>query len=778
MFNVIISILISFIVTIIVILILLLFINDNIIYENFNTPRYRGVNYLAFYDKLLKGLYWKFINGYFWDNVRWLGDSEPQGGWDWWMTSPWNDNRWHIPWWWGGGPKQGTHWYNSWPGTSGRVLDLCNWGIVKGTRTTRGHPKPHDDRWEFYSLEWTGYFYSDVGGRWQFATASDDASYVWVGRKAMYNYSNGNATVNNGGLHGRRWAQGGETLNADTFNPIRIQFGENGGGDNFDFWYARPGHGWTCSQNEEVFYSDANQREWTLINLLMNKNPILTPNTAVIGNRITAKPLTAAEKTNLLSVLTSSINKAIKEEENNLSGDLRYQKNIQLIASLKQFNESTAANIINLNKQETAIKNDISALNARKKQLEERLQQLENDPAFREARDIARQNAELRKTNEELQATIDELNVKTRQLEVIRRKLQEAIWNERQKIESAEAGTIVSYSKKVKLTDEEYKFTDKNTKFVLRSLINSLDYELDQHTKIIKTNPNNIVFSSRNTSTNNKDNFNIIIGVNLFNLQTGLYDTTNNLSAREKFSVNTDDSTKNTLQLTNSGNFINGLKVTIKIIGDSNNNFRLFKYAFTVSNNNKNDANLNGAPGEWKLYSKNNNRNGPITYSLIDSSTTRLSKNSYQKYYTGRQNTYVKFLDNPSPPTTEYVFIFTSLVSGSNVTKLDLYDLVNKGFNIKLYGAEFSVVLESQSEGYPIEYLTSVKSIVINDDSLYLQKEKPSNLESLSNKNSKTVDQSKNAGFKNANELSKKENNNLKKDSQINRASNRRSTNN
>lgn len=75
---------------------------------------------------------------------------------------------------------------------------------------------------DYYSWEWNGYFKPSSSEVYTFYTSSDDASYLWI---------NNVLVVNNGGLHGNEEQSGIITLNSNTYYPIKIQFGENGGGD-------------------------------------------------------------------------------------------------------------------------------------------------------------------------------------------------------------------------------------------------------------------------------------------------------------------------------------------------------------------------------------------------------------------------------------------------------------------------------------------------------------------------------------------------------------------
>jgi hypothetical protein len=95
---------------------------------------------------------------------------------------------------------------------------------------------------DLYSWVWYGYFLAPTTGTYTFYTASDDASYLWIGNNALNsNYAIANALVNNGGLHGVVEQSGTITLQANTFYALRIQFGENGGGDSMTVSFSGPG---------------------------------------------------------------------------------------------------------------------------------------------------------------------------------------------------------------------------------------------------------------------------------------------------------------------------------------------------------------------------------------------------------------------------------------------------------------------------------------------------------------------------------------------------------
>lgn len=85
---------------------------------------------------------------------------------------------------------------------------------------------------DLYSWQWLGYFKASSTENYTFYTTSDDASYLWLGDNAVAGFTTENATVNNGTTHGSREIISSPiSLVANTYYPIRVQFGEQSGGD-------------------------------------------------------------------------------------------------------------------------------------------------------------------------------------------------------------------------------------------------------------------------------------------------------------------------------------------------------------------------------------------------------------------------------------------------------------------------------------------------------------------------------------------------------------------
>jgi hypothetical protein len=114
---------------------------------------------------------------------------------------------------------------------------------------------PNDSSWSVYSVEWFGYFYATVTDTYTFYAVSDDSSYVWIGSSALSGYTTTNCLINNGNLHGATEVSKTINLTKGTYYPIRCQFGENYGGDNFTFSFSTTTIPRTYNMSGYVFYS-------------------------------------------------------------------------------------------------------------------------------------------------------------------------------------------------------------------------------------------------------------------------------------------------------------------------------------------------------------------------------------------------------------------------------------------------------------------------------------------------------------------------------------------
>jgi hypothetical protein len=115
--------------------------------------------------------------------------------------------------------------------------------------------EPATDDGSNFSVQWLGYFKPTTTETYTFFTNSDDASYMWIGANALSGFTTGNAVVNNGGAHADQERSGSAALTAEIYYPIRIQFGEASGGDNFGFNYSTTTITKTTNVTGLVFYN-------------------------------------------------------------------------------------------------------------------------------------------------------------------------------------------------------------------------------------------------------------------------------------------------------------------------------------------------------------------------------------------------------------------------------------------------------------------------------------------------------------------------------------------
>lgn len=94
------------------------------------------------------------------------------------------------------------------------------------------------DKYEHYSMWFSGYFYAHESGTYIFGTISDDNSHLYV---------NDEMIVNNGGPHGMRGRESPKNkylyFNSGDISKIDIYFGEYGGGDNLIIYWRKNGSG-------------------------------------------------------------------------------------------------------------------------------------------------------------------------------------------------------------------------------------------------------------------------------------------------------------------------------------------------------------------------------------------------------------------------------------------------------------------------------------------------------------------------------------------------------
>jgi hypothetical protein len=115
--------------------------------------------------------------------------------------------------------------------------------------------EPVTDDGSNFSMQWLGYFIPSTTESYTFYLSSDDASYLWIGNNAVSGFATNNATINNGGLHGATEVSGVVSLTANVAYPIRIQYGEQSGGDVLTFNYSTATISKTTNVTGRVFYN-------------------------------------------------------------------------------------------------------------------------------------------------------------------------------------------------------------------------------------------------------------------------------------------------------------------------------------------------------------------------------------------------------------------------------------------------------------------------------------------------------------------------------------------
>jgi len=115
--------------------------------------------------------------------------------------------------------------------------------------------EPSSDDGSNFSVQWLGYFKPTTTETYTLYIASDDGSYLWIGANALSGFTTANANINNGGAHGNTEQNTTVSLTAGTYYPIRMQFGEIGGGDVFSFNYSTPTITKTTNVTGLVFYN-------------------------------------------------------------------------------------------------------------------------------------------------------------------------------------------------------------------------------------------------------------------------------------------------------------------------------------------------------------------------------------------------------------------------------------------------------------------------------------------------------------------------------------------
>ena len=119
---------------------------------------------------------------------------------------------------------------------------------VNATAVNLSPIRDGDPGFEPFSTQHLGYFKPATTETYTFYLTSDDASFMWLGANAVSGFNTGNALINNGGVHGSNEVSASIALTAGVYYPIRIQYGDQSGGDVLDFEFSTP----TITKDENV----------------------------------------------------------------------------------------------------------------------------------------------------------------------------------------------------------------------------------------------------------------------------------------------------------------------------------------------------------------------------------------------------------------------------------------------------------------------------------------------------------------------------------------------
>ena len=114
-----------------------------------------------------------------------------------------------------------------------------------------------DPGFEPFSVQLLGYFKPTTTETHTFFLTSDDASFMWLGATAVTGFTTANAFINNGGVHGSEEVSASIALTAGVYYPIRIQMGDQSGGDVLVFSYSTPTIVQTATVTGKIFYNSA-----------------------------------------------------------------------------------------------------------------------------------------------------------------------------------------------------------------------------------------------------------------------------------------------------------------------------------------------------------------------------------------------------------------------------------------------------------------------------------------------------------------------------------------
>lgn len=110
---------------------------------------------------------------------------------------------------------------------------------------------------QYNSIQYIGYFKAPATATFTIYSASDDASWIWIGPTAVTGYSTTNALIKNGSTHPVTEVSATINLIQNIYYPIRIQFGNNTGPGTLIVSYSTPSISKTSDWTGLLFYNSA-----------------------------------------------------------------------------------------------------------------------------------------------------------------------------------------------------------------------------------------------------------------------------------------------------------------------------------------------------------------------------------------------------------------------------------------------------------------------------------------------------------------------------------------
>ena len=105
------------------------------------------------------------------------------------------------------------------------------------------------------SVQWLGYFTPTTTEDYTFYAITDDAMFMWIGNDAINNYTTSSKNIGEPGL-GPLYLTGSViSLTSGSYYPMRIQFGEAGGGEYLSMSYSTPTISQTYNWSSNMYYN-------------------------------------------------------------------------------------------------------------------------------------------------------------------------------------------------------------------------------------------------------------------------------------------------------------------------------------------------------------------------------------------------------------------------------------------------------------------------------------------------------------------------------------------